>query len=166
MTVFSQDTFASAFSVTCSLASLASTTAEPPVGRESAYVDWTSYLGFGATVAGEIKLGTSPTDNKQIFIWAVPASYNGSTYRWPAGFAGSDAGVTPDKNYWTSARLVHVIDTPNTTGKVCKFAGAIIPFRFMPIRFSLFIHHNTGVTLDSTGGNHVLEITPFQFKSV
>lgn len=156
--------------ITLTLASLASTTADPPVGRESTEVVQSTDLGLDVLIDGKITTGTSPTASKRIRIWAWGAGYDGSTVRRPAGATGSDAGLTPAGNYLTALRLLHWIDTGSTSNATYSFAGisllACFGGLFIPVRWGLFVDHNTGVNLNSTGSNHEIRYTVGQVQSV
>ena len=87
-------TYANSIAITFSVASLASTTADPPAGRESNEVDNSSNLYEDAIVYYEIKGGTTPTVSKtgNLYVWA--ADYDGTTVKRPAGITGVDGNLT------------------------------------------------------------------------
>lgn len=149
--------------VTITLASLASTTADPPVGQESAAYDVGSNLPDDLLLGGKITTGTSPTASKQIQIWAIPAGYDGSSYTYAGGATGSNAGLTPGVWWKDVLTPVLVINTDNTSNKTYAFEGISFSIRlrnlFLPIKLGLFVFHNTGVNLHATGSNHALTLT-------
>lgn len=151
-------------SITISLNSLASTVADPPVGRESTEVIQSTDLAGDVFVSGQIKAGTTPTAGKiQIFAVAIAQLTAGPTYRRPAGVTGADAGLTPGV-WWKDVLFpLIVINTDTTTGKVYDFTGASLLKAFgglfIPTRWSLFVFHSMVAALDSSAGG-VLEYTP------
>src|SRR4051812_38393570 len=92
MALTASPAFGSATTVTCTLASLASSAADPPVGRESAAVDITSVDCIDMWVGGKITVGTTPTANTRILVFIAP-SHDGTLYAGNA--TGADAGLTP-----------------------------------------------------------------------
>lgn len=136
-----------------SLASLASSStlvagAEPtaPTSNDiSLYVD--------AVCAGEILVGTLPTVNTQILIYAFAAL--DATPTWPDVFLGSDAARTV-----TSAgvgagflKLGASLVVDSTTGnRAYPFYFTIQQlFGYVPRNLGFFVTHNTGVALKSSG---------------
>ena len=162
MTVFTPNTYPNSAALTITLASLATTSADPPVGRESTEVANSTDLGLDVLLDGKITTGTSPTAGR-IRIWVWGAGYDGTTVRRPAGVTGSDAGLTPVKNYVTAFKLAHWIDTNATSNITYTFAGVSLRAAFggliLPARWGLFVDHNTAVNLHATGGNHELRYT-------
>lgn len=169
-TVFKPNTYPSSTAITITLASLASTTADPPVGQESAEVTQSTDLAEDVLIDGQITTGTSPTASKRIRIWAWGAGYDGSTVRRPAGATGSNAGLTPAGNYKTGFVLLHWIDTSSTSNVTYKFAGLSLRQAFgglyLPVRWGIFVDHNTAVALHATGSNHEIRYTPLQSQGV
>lgn len=136
-----------AFTIT--LASLA-TSSTLLVGRESTAV---ALNGLDAIIGGKVTTGSSPTAARQIEVWSY-ASYDDTEYS--GGATGSDAGLTLTAETKTLLRLVTIIPTHNTTDTPYKWGPFSVAeiFGFVPESFGLFITHNTGVNLNSTGGNH------------
>jgi len=170
MTIFSPNTYPNSTAITITVASLASTTADPPVGRESTEVLQSTDLAEEVLIDGKITTGTSPTNARRIRIWAWAGAYDGSTARRPAGVTGSDAGLTPVGNYKTGLVLLHHIDTNGTSNFTYNFAGISLRQAFggliLPARWGIFVDHNTGVALNSTGSNHELRYTPLKSQGV
>lgn len=170
MSTIKPNTYPSSTALTITLASLASTTADPPVGRESTAIVQATDLANDVLIDGKITTGTSPTAAKRIRIWAYSAAYDGSTVRYPAGATGSDAGLTPGTWWANEFRLLHWIDTGNTSNVTYTFAGksllACLGGLYLPARWGLFVDHNTGVALHATGGNHEIRYTPVQGQVV
>lgn len=163
--IIKANTYPNSVAITFSLGSLASTTADPPAGRESNEVDNSSNLYEDALLYFEIKGGTTPTSGKtgNLYVWG--ADYDGSTVRRPAGVTGADANLT-----LTSAGAQGTLIKPiasfifnATTGtvynqgalSVCQALGVPV----LPIRWGLFFHHDGVAALNATGGNHIFRYT-------
>lgn len=139
---------------TKTLASLASSTAG--VGRQTTLVDLSTSRPQKLGVSVKITLGTSPTANTAVYVYAIRSDKNGTALR-DDGAGASDAA-------WTrkSAELVR---RPNgdplilytgaapSTGDVLTGVGIIDdPGQ----ECGIGIVHDTGVNLNSTEGNHTL----------
>jgi len=170
MTVFKPNTYPSSSALTITLASLASTTASPPVGRESTEVNQATDLADDVLIDGKITTGTSPTASRRIRIWVWGGAYDGTTVRRPAGVTGSDAGLTPSSDWANQLILLHWIDTSSTSNQTYSFAGLSLRRAFgglyLPARWGVFVDHNTGVNLNSTGSNHEIRYTPLTSQGV
>jgi hypothetical protein len=162
-TTFKPSAYPNSTAITITLASLATTSADPPVGRESAEVLQSTDLAEDVLLDGKITTGTSPTASRRIRIWAYAAASDGSTVRRAGGATGSDAGLTPVNNYRTAFALVHWIDTTATSNQEYRFAGISLRQAFgglfLPARWGLFVDHNTAVNLNSTASNHEIRYT-------
>lgn len=165
-TVF-KPSYANSAALTKTLASLASTTADPPVGRELGAWDNTSALYSDGMVYGKIMTGTSPTNARFIWVCAATVGYDGSTYWFPAGLAGSDAGKTPDFAGCIGplGLIVPIVALPTdaTSSKsyqfgpisLCSVFGGL---KFITRKVGFFVFHNTGVALHATEGNHAIYV--------
>lgn len=158
--------YANSAAITIGLASLASTTADPPAGRESTEVDNSSDKFLGVHLDGKITTGTSPTNGKRICLWGYAVAFDGTNYRRPSGITGADGNRTPSIGFKTAMRLLHSIDTDNTSNKEYAFTGIEFPFAFMPIRWGIFVHHDTAVALNATAGNQEIRYTGFKMTTV
>ncbi|MFO1185832.1 MAG: hypothetical protein U1E56_13775 [Bauldia sp.] len=158
--------YANSIAITMGLASLASTTADPPAGRESNEVDNSSNLYEDAHVYAEIKGGTTPTVNTVGNLYAWAADYDGTTVKRPAGITGADANLTPTSAgaHLTHFGLLWSFIFNATTGTVYKRGGLSVcralGLLHLPIRWGLFFHHNSVAALDATAGNHIIRYTP------
>jgi hypothetical protein len=165
VSIIKPNTYPNSVAITFSLGGLASTTADPPVGRESNEVDNSANLYEDALVYYEVKGGTTPTVSKtgQLYVYAV--EYDGTTFKRPAGITGSDAGLT-----LTSAGAQGTLLKPlatfifnATTGTVYKQGGLSVcqalGVPVLPIRWGLFFHHDSVAALDATNGNHIFRYT-------
>lgn len=142
-----KDIFASSTAFTISLASLASSTSG--VGRQSTIVDNTTNAYTAIWVACNIKMGTSPSNSSPVYIYLIRDDNNGTNIR-DDGAGASDAGLTV-----VNAPLIGTLFTKASaaTGDVLKgifYVPAPGP------KFGIAVVNATGVALDSTGGNHVI----------
>lgn len=160
--------YASVAALTCSPASLA-TSATFVAGRESTEVDNSSNKYVDAIVQGKITVGTTPTINTQIQIWVyasfddAPSSTNIDVID---GVDSAEDFVTVGRRS-AALKLGAAMDVTATTSDVSHF---IAPFSvaqlfggIMPKFWGLFVTHNTGVNLNATGGNHILEFVGVKF---
>lgn len=150
--------YASAATITCTLASLASNT-NLLDGRGSNWVDNSSNKYLDAFLSGKITTGTSPTDARQIEVYVVGIQGD-STY--PDVFDGTDNAVNITSAGIKNAicRLVAVIATNNTSNRTYPFGPVALAGLFggaLPKSWGVFVVHNTGAALNSTGSNHALE---------
>lgn len=150
--------------MTITLASLA-TSATLVAGRESTAVDQKDTDdAIDALVGGTITVGTTPTANTQIEVWAY-GSYDDTNFSGSA--TGTDAALTPAAK--TLLRLLEVIPNVAATSNVAyKWGPKSIAQAFggiIPVQWGIWITHNTGVNLNATGGNHEIEYFPVKFES-
>lgn len=155
--------YAAAAALTVTLASLASS-ATLLVGRGSTAVDNSTNLYDDAILEGQIKTGATSA-NTNIEIWCYSESVDsGPTYMGAggsSGLSGTDAAVTfGDAGQKRLLRLALVIDVVGTSAVVYNFGGISVAQLFggvMPKKWGVFVTHSTGVALDATAGNHVVE---------
>ena len=148
---------------TFAVASLA-TSSTLVAGYETGIVDNSTNLFLDYIIGGKVTVGTSPTANKIIEIWAFSQSEDTPTY--PDVFDGTASAETITsvgvKNSVLS--LVAVLDVSAATSDVTYyFQGKSMRACFggvVPKRFGFFVTHNTGVNLNSTAGNHELTALP------
>jgi hypothetical protein len=148
-----KDLLASIASFTITLASLANSTAG--VGRQATLIDNTTNLYTSALISASIKLGTSPSNNAPVFLYLIRSDNNGTPILDDGGGA-SDAAWTQN-----NAPLLGVLKSKAaaSTGDVLsgvfdtKFLGSL------GAKWTIGVVNNTGVNLDSTGGNHVISYT-------
>lgn len=143
--------FASPASITCTLASLASTSA-----RESNSVDNTTNLYLDAMLRLDIKLQTgTPGLDKAISVWFA-GSEDGTNFTDNA--TGSDAAIsirTP-----TNLRGPFIINTPDSGGltykavipSVASFFGGVLPKKW-----NFVVLNRTNIAFSSTEGDHTKE---------
>lgn len=140
--------------LTISLASLASSSVG--VGRQSTIVDNSTTKYDYALLNVLIKLGTSPTANKSVYIYLIQSDGTNRT----DGAGASDAALTI-KN----ASLIGIMTTgssPATGDNLRKTFNV----EGLGKEWGIAIIHDTGVNLDSTGGNHVIGYAGFKWEVV
>lgn len=155
--------------ITCTLASLASS-ATWVAGVESSLIDNTSNLYVDAVVQGLITVGTTPTTNTSIIVYVWGSSVSPATTAIDV-IDGTDSAETISsagvRNSFMKIGAVLDVDSatsnrgyPFSFGVAALFGGA------MPAYWGLFIAHNTGVNLNSTGGNHVISYRGISYTVV
>jgi len=154
--------YATASDLTITLASLASDT-NLLAGQESGAFDNSSNLYLDCLVSGKITTGTSPTTGKSIQVWAV-GSWDGTS--WPDVFDGTDSAETiTSANHKNSiCRFIAEMATDATSDRAYHFGPVSIAAAFggvMPVKWVLFVVHNTAVNLNSTSGNHQIRLQPY-----
>lgn len=154
--------YGSSAALTITLASLASDT-NLLAGRESTAIDNTTNKYLDYLVAGKVTTGTSPTAARQIEVWLVASFEDSPTY--PDVFDGTDSNETATSRdvLAACAYLVQTIPTANTSDRtywVKPFSVASLCGGRVPKFWELFVVHNTGVNLNSTGGNQAFWHTP------
>jgi hypothetical protein len=149
-----------ATALTITLASLA---ASATAGRESTAIDGDTDDAIDAELGGKITTGTTPTNGNYIEIWLY-GSYDGTTYTGSA--TGSNAALTPaNKNLLKFALAIQVSATSNVThafhlGSVAQYFGGL-----MPTKWGVWVLNNSGVALNSTGGNHEFKYRTIKYES-
>lgn len=155
--------FGTATAVTCTLASLASSTADPPVGRESAVIDCTTIDCDDIVIGGKVTVGTTPASGKSIFVFFAP-SYDGTSYAGNAAGAG-DAALTPS-NVETMVLAAQIVTKATTSNVTFNWAASVVAVcGFMPSKLVVFITHNTTVNLNATGTNHEIKYRGMNYES-
>lgn len=149
--------------LTITLTGLASSTADPPVGRQSTAISNATDDAIDALVGGKITTGTSPTASRKIDVFAG-GSYDDTEYT--AGGGASDAGLTPDAS--GLLRMLQSIPTANTSDKAYRFGPQGLAQAFgglLPENWFVFVTHNTAVALNATASNHEIYYTPVTYES-
>jgi hypothetical protein len=141
------------------LASLA-TSSTRLAGFSLALVDNRTNLDLDNLFSLLTTVGSAPTQNTQIDVWAILArSTVSGTLAWPDTFDGTAKAVTatslgclqsygiPLKSFLvdatTSNRAYELVEL-----SIASFNGGELPCAWQP-----FIAHNTGVNFNATGGN-------------
>lgn len=155
--------YATKVSVTKTLASLASS-ATFIAGRELGVIDNASPKYFDLHLGGVIRVGTTPTINTQILVFVfAPREQDAPTY--PDQMTGTDAArsVTSVGVGQGFLRLAVSLNVDATTSNrdyafggigLAQFFGG-----FLPKKIGVFVAHNTGVALNATEGQHLLDVT-------
>lgn len=137
---------ASPSALTISLASLASSTSG--VGQQSTEVDNTTNRYGKIELSVSVKLGTSPTANRCVYVHFVRSNADSTPIR-DDGAGSTNAGHTA-----VNAPVVLCLFSPTgTTGTT--LSGTCVVDDPGP-KWLVSINHDTGVALDSTAGNHVV----------
>lgn len=154
MTINIQPIYSSYSALTISLASLASSTAG--VGRQSTIVDNSTLKYDGALLNVLIKLGTSPTANKAVYVYLLQSDGTNRT----DGAGASDAALTV-----RNASLIGIMTTGSapSTGDNLRKTFEIIG---LGKEWGIAIVHDSAVNLDSTGGNHVITYSGYKYEVV
>lgn len=159
--------------LTITLASLG-TSSSWTAGRESTVVSNTSnqYLDF--LVSGQVTTGTSPTGNPgeiRVYVYA-PLKVASSTFSYPVAtttdLTAADAAATFETYQLGQLRLAAVSATNTTSDRKYSFAPFSIAALFggvVPLKWGLFVSHNTGVNLNSTAGNHWFHWTGIKYTN-
>lgn len=157
--------------LTITLASLATDT-NLRAGQESTAVDNRTNCDIDHLVSGKITVGTSPTAGRVIEVFAyAPISIASGTPTYPDVFDGTDSAetVTSDNVKYSCLRLLWSTTIDNTTDRVYYMPPTSVAEAFggeLPPFWGLFVVHNTGVNLNSTGGNQLLHYHRIQKQTV
>lgn len=159
----------SSVALTLSLGSLSSDT-NKLAGRESTAVDNTTNLDVDHLVSGKIRAGSSPTAGQVIEVWAYASMKTASgTPTYPDVLTGSDSArtLTSANVKQPMLRLIASMVVDSTTGRDYYFAPVSIAALFgqVPKFWGVFVTQSTGVALDSTAGNHVIEYERVQYQN-
>lgn len=154
---------AASSALTITLASLG-TSSTFVAGRESNEVDNSSNLYLDYLIGGKITVGTGPTANTSILVQIIGLLDDAPV--WPDVFDGTDSAetVSTTGTLGSIAKVAAAILCEATTSDQTRWFGPVsIASLFggvLPKKFVVFVSHNTGVNLNSTGSNHAIYITP------
>lgn len=155
--------------LTITLASLGSS-ATFVAGREATAIDNSSNLFVDVLLTGKVTVGTTPTINTQVLVYVFGAQ--DETPNWPGAMTGSDAARTLTSVGVGNGylRLAAVLDVDSTTSdRAYTFGPVSIAQLFggvMPRNWGVYVTHNTGVNLNSTGGNHYVKYQGVHYEAV
>lgn len=139
--------FAASTALTITIASQASSASQ--VGRQATIVDNTTNRFQDLLIYMQIKLGTSPTSNKAVYVYLIRDDNTATNFRTD-GAGTSDAAIT-----LLNAQPVYVIKNSSAAA-----TGDILYADFLINRpgpkWGLAFYHDTGVALDATAGNHFI----------
>lgn len=167
MTTFYQDYDSATDSnaLTITLASLA-TSATFITGRQSTIVTNASNRFIDYLVTGQITVGTSPTLDKEIRIYAFcPTKFASSSFSYPVAttteLGESDAAATFEAYQLDGLRLAAAMRCIATSDREYTFAFSLASLYggIVPVKWGVFVSHNTAVNLNSTAGNHWIHWT-------
>lgn len=123
--------------------------------RQSTAVDNTSNLYLDALVGGSIQVGTTPTADNAIYIYAY-ASYDGTNYT--GGASGSDAAYTADGEEKLLKLLeIIVVDATSDQDYVWGPVSLKEAFGEMPSKWGIVIDNESGATTNATGTNNEVQ---------
>ncbi len=94
----------------------------------------------------KVTTGTSPTDNKTIEFYLLTADKHTTPNIITDGAGASDAGITIN-----TAQQINIVSTDNVSDK--EYEGSFL-IRNPGASWGIAVKNNTGVILNSTGGNH------------
>lgn len=159
------DSTSSSNDITITLASLASSSTSV-AGRESNIVDNTTNLFLDAHVTGQITTGTSPTSGKIISVYVYSSiDANSGTFVLPVAgsteLTGADAAATFDAEQRNSLKLAASIVINSTSDRKYSFTFSVASLfgGNMPLKWGVWVTHDTAVNLNSTSGNHWITYT-------
>jgi hypothetical protein len=136
-------------SFTITVASLASSTAG--VGRQSDIIDNSTNRYKRIRIFVKIKLGTSPTSAKGIYIYGIRGEKTGSALRTD-GAAATDAALTI-----LNASLIAALGNKTSGAATGDLVYGDFIFEDPGPEWGIAIVHDTVAALDATPGNHLLE---------
>lgn len=148
--------------VTITLAALA-TDATLLTGREATEIDNSANKYLDYLLSGFISTGTSPTTSKEIRVYVV-GLMNDTTY--PDVFDGTDSDETVSSVGTRNSvcKLAAVMATVGTSDQAYYFGPVSVAALFggtVPLKWTVFVVHNTAVNLNATGTNHEIHVTPY-----
>ena len=166
------DSTSSSNAITITLASLA-TSPTFVAGRESTVVDNTSNQYIDAIVSGQVTVGTTPTTAKQIVVYVyAPLKVVTGTFSYPiattTALTAADAAATFEVDQLNQLRFAasaNVIATSDRAYSFAPFSVAALFGGVMPLKWGLYVSHNTASNLNATAGNHWFHYTGVKFTS-
>ena len=157
--------------ITCGLATtpLASS-ANLNAGRESDQIDNSTNKFDDALVEGMVTVGTTPTTNTSIIVYAWGSNESLATTAKDV-LDGTDSDETITSAGVAAGFLKRVatmkVDS-NTSNRAYYFGVDGIAQYFggvLPKYWGLFVSHNTGVALNSTAGNHAVNYIGIKYDN-
>jgi hypothetical protein len=131
-------------------------------GVESDVIDNTSNKYVDAIVGGTWTSGTTPTANTQVLIYVFSVRDDTPTY--PDVFDGTSSAETltsagVGQGFLKLGGVINVDTNTSDRAYPVLFSVASLFGGVMPLKWGLFITHNTAVNSNSTAGNHVWKYT-------
>lgn len=147
------DLFGASTAFTITVASLASSVAG--VGRQSDMIDNSTAREMMVRIWAKIKQGTSPTSSRTVSLYLLTGDGHATPHR-TEGAGASDAGIT-----LANAPIIGVMRNKGSGAATGDLVYGEFTVRIAAPQWGIAIVHDTGVNLDSTGGNHWLRYTVF-----
>lgn len=157
--------YGSSVAMTITLASLSSSSTWT-AGREGTAIA-TSGTVVDYLIGGKITTGTSPTISTVINVYVYAAVNDTPLYPDVLDGTDSDETITSENVRNTAVVLACSIIVDNTTDRTYWMRPVSLASLFggvIPAHWGVFVAHNTGVNLNSTGSNHALYYTPVYFN--
>ena len=154
--------------IACSTAAVASSSSFV-AGRESNEIDNTTSLYLDALVEGFVTVGSTPTADTEIRVYAWGSHTSLGTTAKDV-LDGTNSAETLASEGVRDSFLVRIatmqVDS-TVSNRTYNFGPVSLAQAFgqMPQYWGLFVAHNTGVTLNATGTNHVFQYTGITFDS-
>lgn len=149
--------------LTCTLTSLASDT-NLLTGRLSSNANnsVTGDQALEALVGGKVTTGTGPTTARQIEIWSY-ASYDNVSFA--GGATGTDSGYSAQNK--DVFKLLTAITTNATSNATYQWGPEPVgrAYGVLPVRWGIFIVHNTGVNLNAQSSLQEVKYIPWKVQS-
>jgi hypothetical protein len=164
MTTTDKISYASNATITCTLASLVTTSAGS--ARGSASVDNSANLYVDAILTIAVKLGSTGLGaDKACYVYLYGAGQDGIYSGSSAEVEGTDAAVTIDSPTNLKGPFVIACPAVSTTyrlivGSVASVFGGILPYKW-----GFVLQNSTGTTLDATEGNHTKDYTGIYYTN-
>ena len=157
--------------ITLTAAALA-TSATMIAGRQSTIVTNVTNKFLDAIVTGQLTTGTTPTAAKTLAVYVfVPLSVTASAFVYPkAGttlLGETDAAATFDAEQ-RSGGLIFAASSANnaTSDRPYSFSFSVAEVvGYMPLKWGIFVTHDTGVALNATAGNHFFHMVGIKAES-
>jgi len=164
------DSVANTNALTITLASLA-TSVGRLAGRQSAIVDNSTAKYNDFMLSGQVTVGTSPTTAKQIDVYVfAPTRIVSSVASYPVATATalgeSDAAATFEANQLLALRWAGTMQNIATSDRVYTLLPTSIAALFggvAPIKWGIFVTHDTAVNLNATSTNHWFHWTGIKY---
>lgn len=138
------DLFGASTALTITLASLATSSA-----RQSTLIDNSTAREMMVRIWAKIKLGTSPTGNRSVFLYLLTGD-NHATPHYTDGAGASDAAIT-----LLNAPLIGVMRDKASPSTGDDLYGEFL-VRIAAPKWGIALVHDTAVNLDATPANHWL----------
>ena len=167
-TIYDSTTDTNALTIT--LASLA-TSASRVVGQQSTVVSNATNKFHDVILSGQVTVGTTPTTARQIDVYVfAPIKIATSTASYPIAtttqLGETDAAATFEIDQLRQLRWLGTLTNIATSDRAYSLAPVSIASRFggvMPIKWGIFVTHDTGVNLNATAGDHWFHWTGIKY---